>query len=35
MGLLERPITVVADAFSEKAKQIIESAGGRAEVRKP
>ena len=34
-GALERPITVVADAFSGKAKQIIEGAGGRAEVRKP
>jgi large subunit ribosomal protein L15 len=34
-GALERPITVVADAFSEKAKGIIEGAGGRAEVRKP
>lgn len=34
-GELKRPITVVADAFSEKARQAIESAGGRAEVRKP
>jgi large subunit ribosomal protein L15 len=35
VGSLERAITVVADAFSEKARQIIETAGGRAEVRKP
>jgi large subunit ribosomal protein L15 len=35
VGGLERAITVVADAFSEKARQIIETAGGRAEVRKP
>lgn len=34
-GTLDRAITVVADAFSEKARQVIESAGGRAEVRKP
>jgi large subunit ribosomal protein L15 len=34
-GKLDRAITVVADAFSEKARQIIEGAGGRAEVRKP
>ena len=34
-GNLDRAITVVADAFSEKARQTIEAAGGRAEVRKP
>jgi len=34
-GTLDRAITVVADAFSDKARQIIEAAGGRAEVRKP
>ncbi len=34
-GTLDRAITVVADAFSEKARQIIEAAGGRAEVKKP
>lgn len=34
-GTLDRAITVVADRFSEKARQIIEGAGGRAEVRKP
>ena len=34
-GTLDRAITVVADAFSAKARQVIEAAGGRAEVRKP
>lgn len=34
-GKLDRAITVIADAFSEKARQVIETAGGRAEVRKP
>jgi large subunit ribosomal protein L15 len=34
-GTLDRAITVVADAFSAKARQIIEDAGGRAEVKKP
>ena len=34
-GTLDRAVTVVADAFSEKARQVIEAAGGRAEVRKP
>ena len=34
-GTLDKAVTVVADAFSEKAKQAIESAGGRVEVRKP
>ena len=34
-GTLDRAITVVADAFSAKAKKTIEDAGGRAEVRKP
>lgn len=35
VGTLERAITVVADAFSAKARQVIEGAGGRVEVRKP
>src|SRR5512135_3604164 len=34
-GTLDRAITVVADAFSDKARQVIEAAGGRAEVKKP
>jgi large subunit ribosomal protein L15 len=35
VGSLDKAITVVADAFSDKARQVIEAAGGRAEVRKP
>lgn len=35
VGALDRAITVVADAFSEKARKVIEEAGGRVEVRQP
>lgn len=34
-GDLKVPLTVVADAFSKRARQIIEAAGGKAEERKP
>ncbi|MEW6759150.1 MAG: 50S ribosomal protein L15 [Acidobacteriota bacterium] len=35
VGALDKAMTVVADAFSEKARQVIEAAGGRVEVRQP
>lgn len=35
VGTLDKAITVVADAFSEKARKAIEEAGGRVEVRQP
>lgn len=34
-GAIDRALTIVADAFSEKARQLIEEAGGKAEVKKP
>lgn len=34
-GDLKIPLTVVADGFSKRARQVIEAAGGKAEERKP